>query len=1017
MNKVVRLALPVLVVCLVLVAAGGRAHAQAITPGYDLLESDSGATLDDLQLGASFFGPGSLPFEGRVYLKGVPFATFDPDGPGPAPTFTDLLPTDTVIRRTAGAGPLYPSTIPIQIVQLSLVSVNPITVSFSAGPDQSWQVGVSVRVNPATGLVDPPQGPGTMTIRHESANGGTFDSTLPVQPYLTFTRVDAPGTIGPILSPVPVILATTGESWSHVANPLIFPADGEAALVVPGLTSNFFPGCVCAACPAPTQSPLCYSVDGGAFNALRDGAPLRPAPNPAEGLLQPDPRHPVPNDVYALGTAPGGDLYATEGEVFQSAGAPLGAPPNGTNVDRMSSSLGIGPIPAPPPYLGPFSPNPGAPAPRPVPPGALGTFGLTPNDNLDALSFGRDSGHVLFFSVDPASLGIPATHVRREAVTSPFGGAAAPPFPTNPGGGDPGREAAGDIFKTFAFAPFGSYIPLHFATGRFIAPAIVAANELVYDERLLGLQAPARNGSAIAAPEDNLDGLEVSDAGDPIFGVDLVNNATGVAPPDGIPDRFVFFSIDTASPSNAIPGIDPDDILMTPPGGFVFSVFADGATTMGLLPGDDIDALALSDVPPFGVLNPGRDEALFSLHPGSPSVRFGPDALPGTGDEVSAADVFYTNFTGTHPLYAASGALGLLPTDNVDALDIWPRDLSAPGGGGGGGGAKKKLSVEDEARAKHGIRISQKRRCNMTSTTATFNVTIFNPPVGSFVLTLTGPSTGMRGATEFNPATGQTKIPIELLTMNLTGNSPLGPMTVRAGREMGFEPSLGEIDPHSTTSDFPAQSFFDVFVHIQTPSLSLHTDRPFRVQATVTDFPPYGSGFQGNDPVQLLDSGGIPVGVINSALHRPLCVVPSDCDDLNPCTIDSCNTITGTCQHAAAPDADGDGVCDPLDNCSNAANPGQGALVFPVYPEMIKFTTKTQFCWTTPAAVHVVYGPLSNVSSYAVTAQFHEPAETCHAAPELPSPSGLYYLIERDCPAASFQSSIGMEPARDDILP
>ena len=189
-------------------------------------------------------------------------------------------------------------------------------------------------------------------------------------------------------------------------------------------------------------------------------------------------------------------------------------------------------------------------------------------------------------------------------------------FRPTPAAAIPATRRRATSSRAFAFAPFGSYIPLHLATGRFIAPAIVAANELVYDERLLGLQAPARNGSAIAVPEDDLDALEMSDAGDPIFGVDLVNNATGVAPPDGIPDRYVFFSIDTASPSNGVPGIDPDDILVAPPGGFVFGVYADGTTTMGLLPGDDIDGLALSDVPPFGVLNPGLGRGAVQPAPG-----------------------------------------------------------------------------------------------------------------------------------------------------------------------------------------------------------------------------------------------------------------------------------------------------------------------------------------------------------------------------------------------------------------
>ncbi|MBL0044388.1 MAG: T9SS type A sorting domain-containing protein [Flavobacteriales bacterium] len=47
---------------------------------------------------------------------------------------------------------------------------------------------------------------------------------------------------------------------------------------------------------------------------------------------------------------------------------------------------------------------------------------------------------------------------------------------------------------------------------------------------------------------------------------------------------------------------------------------------------------------------------------------------------------------------------------------------------------------------------------------------------------------------------------------------------------------------------------------------------------------------------------------------------PLNCDDGNPCTLDSCDPLIG-CVHTPAPDADGDGVCDALDNCPTS--PGQ----------------------------------------------------------------------------------------------
>ena len=46
-----------------------------------------------------------------------------------------------------------------------------------------------------------------------------------------------------------------------------------------------------------------------------------------------------------------------------------------------------------------------------------------------------------------------------------------------------------------------------------------------------------------------------------------------------------------------------------------------------------------------------------------------------------------------------------------------------------------------------------------------------------------------------------------------------------------------------------------------------------------------------------------------------------DCDDGNVCTIDVCSA--GTCAFPPEPDTDGDGICDPADNCPFRFNPGQ----------------------------------------------------------------------------------------------
>jgi hypothetical protein len=424
--------------------------------------------------------------------------------------------------------------------------------------------------------------------------------------------------------------------------------------------------------PPPLVSPVVFSVD-----------------IQAEGLLIPDPcagvppggGHAEPNDVYALGLSPWAGFYPTEGEIFQSPfntwdsdGADM------TNVDRMSAALGVGPLPGgPPPYTGPFWSNAGQPLP---PPGfaTKGTLGMVPGDNMDALSFGMDGGNVLLFSVDPEAVGLPGTAVDFHASLSPFAAALpGPPRVPDNLGGDPGHEAAGDIYASRAFPYFGPRPPLVNLTN--VPEVGLGSNRLVYDENLLGLQAPAQNHShptpPFGPPEDDVDALEMDDA----RRVDDGN------PYDGIPDngKYVFFSLDATSATVIAPTPDPfpgtstdpdttngvtaDDILVSSPPGqqpFNFAIYARGIEDMGLQPGDDLDALCLWDNnpngtgPPDGILNT-EDEALFSLAAGSPSLG-----------GRSPGDVFLTKFDGQFTLYTSAASLGLNDFDDLNALDINP---------------------------------------------------------------------------------------------------------------------------------------------------------------------------------------------------------------------------------------------------------------------------------------------------------------------------------------------------------
>ncbi|OLE67416.1 MAG: hypothetical protein AUG09_02545 [Acidobacteria bacterium 13_1_20CM_2_68_7] len=578
--------------------------------------------------------------------------------------------TDTIVQRLAVA-PLpavgSQATIPIEILGLNLVSVQPITVNCPG--DDSWEVRVCL-----SSLAPQPQG--SMTIRKVDAQGGTFASTLPILPKLIFkSRTTSVTKVIDFADPafnLPAITFTGNNgNWVYNPNaalavvtvppnlPLDRDCDGTVETVPVG-TSNFHAG-VISIHPSMDgwgQTPVVYSVTR--------------VPTEGEGLHRPDAGHPPPNDLYELGNGPFSAL-PRGGELFQSSGALLGAAPDKTNVDRMSASWGVGPAPGGgPPFMGPFFVD-GPPQARlaGAPPG---TLGLVPSDELDAVSFGRDGGRVLIFSVRDDADGLPGTAVNFHSSLSP----GALPLGTNPsnGGGNVpggGGESGGDLYSSAVFGVFGD----------------------------LGLQAPANRYNVLGVQEDDLDAVEVSDA-----------SVVDSAPLDGIPDyddpvlgpgtKLVFFSLGPGSPSLA-GAVTPDDILKSVPG-FIggFAIYADGVANIGLLPGDNLNSLALWDAGgPAGALGPG-DEALFTLSPGSPSLTVGanPNMPPGP---LTPGTIFHTAFVpapGGITVYATAAAIGLDANDVVDALDIggvWG------GGGGGGPDGGKTMTREQALFAAHGV--------------------------------------------------------------------------------------------------------------------------------------------------------------------------------------------------------------------------------------------------------------------------------------------------------------------------
>jgi hypothetical protein len=341
------------------------------------------------------------------------------------------------------------------------------------------------------------------------------------------------------------------------------------------------------------------------------------------------------------------------------------------------------------PVLGPTAPPPATVYPSllapPLPPAG---------GEVDDFSFGDEflaggPPSAVEFSVSPGATGHPAAppppppqfDVRMEA-----GVFLPPPFGDGAVGSDIYQTGPIPIAGPVPCAPVGSFFN----------------KQILDDDGAAGPPfGPARLGVNMPAAASNIDAYDRSDD-------------TVVNPVAGVPlEAPVFFTIDAATAAGwpagpipapgfvvAIPG--PSDILAYNPiiGGPVIWATA-GA--LGLIPGDDIDALAVQFMsgagvlPPFGPgfdVAPGFDSVMFSLAPGSPSLSptsgggaatplagCAPGLVPGTG---TAADLWYVGAPltpvpagiGGAFLYINAEAIGLNTArsggggdDNMDAVD------------------------------------------------------------------------------------------------------------------------------------------------------------------------------------------------------------------------------------------------------------------------------------------------------------------------------------------------------------
>src|SRR5262249_1807341 len=266
---------------------------------------------------------------------------------------------------------------------------------------------------------------------------------------------------------------------------------------------------------------------------------------------------------------------------------------------------------AAPPALGPLpAPVIGIPA---------AALGLVPGDVISSISYGLLApapapGLEVLFSVDPASVGVPAL-----------------PPPANVSCEAAGGQAQPDVFLSF---PFGPPAP----------PNVLALDGNGFADSPCG--PPPVPGLGLIEPAgDDLVSLELCPASFVFTGAVLT--------------RPVFFTLAPGSPTLIAIGATSADILIEGPPGFLPPAILVPAVVLGLgagIPGcgapicDQIDALDMNGG--FG---------LFSLAPGSPSIG---------ACGYSPADVLIGPAPLCGGLFIPAIVLGLLPGDNIDALAV-----------------------------------------------------------------------------------------------------------------------------------------------------------------------------------------------------------------------------------------------------------------------------------------------------------------------------------------------------------
>jgi len=154
----------------------------------------------------NFFDSGSDPFLGFIRLQGDPVDQ------------RTLGTTDTIMQRLEdiNISENERKVSPLALVVVSLVSVNPITVTHNGGQNpELWDARVSLQPNQ--------EQRGRMTITQTSVDGGTYETLQPARLMITFIRRSDNATRA---LPFGVLLGASDVPWSYNADRILI-TDGH----------------------------------------------------------------------------------------------------------------------------------------------------------------------------------------------------------------------------------------------------------------------------------------------------------------------------------------------------------------------------------------------------------------------------------------------------------------------------------------------------------------------------------------------------------------------------------------------------------------------------------------------------------------------------------------------------------------------------------------------------------------------------------------------------------------------